>query len=163
MQYAFHYDKLCYCCARNVNSPWPKKKGVAENKTCSPITGIIWNKKKQSKTKLRWWWKNITHQNKLRWLSRNTNKMQLCNRIYYSKVFWRLNMFQAAYRSSSGVLNCICSLWFIYARGDWSLSRFSGNWNNKFYYKAASCWYFYWVVYDARIHEYQTEVIMGTK
>jgi hypothetical protein len=27
--------------------------------------------------------------------------------------------------------------------------------NNKFYYKAASCWYFYWVIYDARIHEYQ--------
>ena len=28
-------------------------------------------------------------------------------------------------------------------------------WNNKFYYKAASCWYFYWIIYDARIHEYQ--------
>ena len=28
-------------------------------------------------------------------------------------------------------------------------------WNNKFYYKAASCWNFYWVIYDARIHEYQ--------
>jgi hypothetical protein len=28
-------------------------------------------------------------------------------------------------------------------------------WNNKFYYKAASCWYFYWVIYDERIHEYQ--------
>jgi len=28
-------------------------------------------------------------------------------------------------------------------------------WNNKFYYKAASCWYFYRVIYDARIHEYQ--------
>ena len=27
-------------------------------------------------------------------------------------------------------------------------------WNNKFYYKAASCWYFYWIMYDARIHEY---------
>jgi len=39
-----------------------------------------------------------------RWLSRNTNKMQLCNRIYYSKVYWRLNMFQAAHRSSSGAL-----------------------------------------------------------
>jgi len=33
-------------------------------------------------------------------LSRNTNKMQLCNRIYYSKVYWRLNMFRAAHRSS---------------------------------------------------------------
>ena len=46
--------------------------------------------------------------------SRNTNKMQLCNRICYSKVYWRLNMFRAAHRSSSGALNCVCSLWFIY-------------------------------------------------
>ena len=37
-----------------------------------------------------------------RLLSRNTNKMQLCNRIYYSKVYWRLNMFRAAHLSSSG-------------------------------------------------------------
>jgi hypothetical protein len=51
-------------------------------------------------------------------LSRNTNKMQLCNRIYYSKVFWRLNMFRAAQCSSSGALNCICSLWFICPYGD---------------------------------------------
>jgi len=48
-----------------------------------------------------------------RLLSRNTNKMQLCYRIYYSKVFLRLNMFRGAHRSSSGALNCICSLWFI--------------------------------------------------
>ena len=40
-----------------------------------------------------------------------TNKMQPSNRIYYSNVYWRLNMFRAAYRSSSGALNCICSLW----------------------------------------------------
>jgi hypothetical protein len=44
--------------------------------------------------------------------------MQLCNRIYYSKVYWRLNRFRAAHRSSSGALNCICSLWFIYPCGD---------------------------------------------
>jgi hypothetical protein len=31
-------------------------------------------------------------------LSRNTNKMQLCNRIYYSKVYCRRNMFRAAHR-----------------------------------------------------------------
>jgi len=43
-----------------------------------------------------------------------TNKMQLCNRIYYSNVYWRLNMFRAPHRSSSGALNCICSLWFTY-------------------------------------------------
>jgi len=30
--------------------------------------------------------------------------MQLCNRIYYSTVHWQLNMFRAAYRSSSGAL-----------------------------------------------------------
>ena len=30
--------------------------------------------------------------------------MQLCNRIYYSTVHWRLNMFRAAHRSSSGAL-----------------------------------------------------------
>ena len=47
-------------------------------------------------------------------LSKNTNKMQLCNRIYYYKIYWRLNMFRAAYHSSSGASNCICSLWFIY-------------------------------------------------
>jgi hypothetical protein len=33
-----------------------------------------------------------------------TNKMQPCNRIYYSTVHGRLNMFRAAYRSSSGAL-----------------------------------------------------------
>ena len=69
------------------------------------------------------------------------------------KFFWRLNMFRAAYRSSSGALNCIFNLWFICPYGDRPLPRLSGN--NKFYYKAASCWYFYWVIYDARIHEYQ--------
>ena len=59
-------------------------------------------------------------------LSRNANKMQRYNRIYYSKVYWRLNMFRAAYRSSSGALNSICSLWFIYTCGDQPLSRLSG-------------------------------------
>jgi len=46
------------------------------------------------------------------------NKMQPYNRIYYSTVHWRLDMFRAAYRSSSGALNCICSLRFIYTCGD---------------------------------------------
>ena len=63
-----------------------------------------------------------------RWLSRNTNKMQLCNRIYYSKVHWRPNMFRAAHRSSSGALNRICSLWFIYPCGVQSLPRLRGKW-----------------------------------
>jgi len=62
-------------------------------------------------------------------------------------------MFRAAHRSSSGALNCTYRLWFIYPCGDRPLSR--PNENNKFYYKDASCWYFYWVIYDVRIHEYQ--------
>jgi hypothetical protein len=55
--------------------------------------------------------------------------MQPCNRNYYSKIYWRLNMFLAAYRSSSEALNCICSLWFIYPCGDRPLSRLGGKWH----------------------------------
>jgi len=32
-------------------------------------------------------------------------------------------MFHDAHRSSSGALNCIYSLWFIYPYGDWPLPR----------------------------------------
>jgi len=53
--------------------------------------------------------------------------MQPCNRIYYFKIYWRLNMFRAAYRLSSGASNCICSLWFIYTCADRPLSRLGGN------------------------------------
>jgi len=52
--------------------------------------------------------------------------MQPCKRTYHSKVYWKLNMFRAAHRSSSGALNCICSLWFIYPCGERPLSRLSG-------------------------------------
>jgi len=34
-------------------------------------------------------------------------------------------MFRATHRSSTGALNCICSLWFIYPCGDRLLSRLS--------------------------------------
>jgi hypothetical protein len=44
-----------------------------------------------------------------------TNQMQPCNRIYYSRVYWRLNMFRATCRLSSGALNCIYSL-LLYTR-----------------------------------------------
>jgi len=54
--------------------------------------------------------------------------MQPCNRIYYSKIYWRLNMFRAAYRSLSGAQNCICNLWFIYTCGDRPLSRLGEKW-----------------------------------
>jgi len=57
--------------------------------------------------------------------------MQPCNRIYYSNIHWRLNTFRAAHRSSSGALNCICSLWFTYACGDRPLSSLSGNWSSS--------------------------------
>jgi hypothetical protein len=46
--------------------------------------------------------------------------------MYYSKIYWRLNMFRAAYRSSSWAPNCVCSLWFIYPCGDQSLSSLGG-------------------------------------
>jgi len=52
--------------------------------------------------------------------------MQPFIRIYYFKIYWRLNMFRAAYRSSSGAPNCICSLWFIYTCGDRPFSRLGG-------------------------------------
>jgi hypothetical protein len=54
-----------------------------------------------------------------------TNKMQPCNIIYHSSVYWSLNMFRVAHRSSSGVLNCICSLLFTYTCGDRPLSSLS--------------------------------------
>jgi hypothetical protein len=38
-----------------------------------------------------------------------TNKMQPCVTIYYSTVHWRLDMFQAAYRSSSGALTVLAA------------------------------------------------------
>ena len=61
------------------------------------------------------------------WISRNNQQDAPCNRIYYSKIYWRLNMFRAAYRSSSGAPNCIYSLWFIYPCGDRPLSSLGGN------------------------------------
>jgi len=40
-------------------------------------------------------------------------------------------MFRVAYRSSSGALNCVCSLWFIYTCGDRLLSRLSRKWERE--------------------------------
>ena len=54
--------------------------------------------------------------------------MQPCNRIYYSNVYWRLNMFRTAHRSSSGALNCILSLWFTYTCGERPLSSLTQTW-----------------------------------
>ena len=58
-------------------------------------------------------------------LSRNTNMMQLVIEFIIPKIYWGLDMFRVADRSSSGTLNCICSLWFIYPCGDRPLSRLS--------------------------------------
>jgi len=111
--------------------------------------------------------------------------MQPCNRIYYSTVYWRLNMFRAAYWSSSGALTVFAAsglhthvvtgrsqVWvgtqfplrLDYGRSThgyinqrlqvqlellmmsgmpletcWAINE---RWNNKFYYKFASCWLF---------------------
>ena len=84
--------------------------------------------------KILWLFKKSFHQQEIHNLSRlyslvsrNTNKMQFYSRIYYSKVYWRLNMFRAAHRSSSWALNCICSIWLICPYGDRSLPRLSGH------------------------------------
>jgi hypothetical protein len=108
-----------------------------------------------------------------------TNKMQPCNRIYYFTVHWRLNMFWAAYRSSSWALTVFAAcgdrpysslgtgqfpLWLDYGRSPHTYVNqrlqihleiltmsgvpletcwaFNERWNNKLYYKVASCWLF---------------------
>jgi hypothetical protein len=40
--------------------------------------------------------------------------MRPCNSIYYSKVYWMLDMFLTAYRSSSGALNYLLPLVYIH-------------------------------------------------
>jgi len=47
-----------------------------------------------------------------------TNKIQLGNGIYYSSVRYKLNMFRAIRRPSSGASTATCSLWFTYVCGD---------------------------------------------
>jgi hypothetical protein len=40
----------------------------------------------------------------------------------------------------------------------WAIKK---HWNNKFYYTAASCWFFLWILcYDARIHEHQVSLVI---
>ena len=95
--------------------------------------------------------------------------MQPCNRIYYSTVHWQLNMFRAAYRSSSVALTVFAAsgyirMWWPAGRAPHAyvnqrlqiqleLLMMSGmplktcwavneRWNNKFCYKVASCWLF---------------------
>jgi len=101
--------------------------------------------------------------------------MQPCNRIYYSTVHWRLNMFRAAYRSPSGALTVYAafSLRLDYGRSPHAYANqrlqiqlellmisgmpletcwaFNERWNNKFYYKVASCWLF--LLSQTKMHE----------
>jgi hypothetical protein len=79
-------------------------------------------------------------------LSRNTKKMQLCNKIYYFEVYWRLNIFRAAHRSSSGALNSICSVWFIYPCGDRSLPWLNGKFPTQPWQRTITTW-----VYKAEV------------
>jgi hypothetical protein len=51
-------------------------------------------------------------------IKKNPTRCNNVSEFYYSTVHWRLNMFLAAYRSLSGALNSIWSLWFTYACGD---------------------------------------------
>jgi hypothetical protein len=60
--------------------------------------------------------------------------MQPCNRMYYSNVYWRLSL---ELLMMSGVPLETC----------WAFSK---RWNNKFYYKVASCWLF--LVIQFRFH-----------
>jgi len=109
-----------------------------------------------------------------------TNKMQPCNRIYYSTIYWRLNMFRAAHRSSSVALTVFAAsglhthavtgrsqVWVptqtrlrpvttrvckpeaanteLLMMNGMPLETcwaFNERWNNKVYYKVASCWLF---------------------
>jgi hypothetical protein len=107
--------------------------------------------------------------------------MQPCNRIYYSTVHWRLNMFRVAHRSSLGAVTAFAAsdlhphvvtgrsqislpLRLDYGRSPHAYVNqrlqiqlellmmsgvpletcwtFDERWNNKFYYKVASCWLF---------------------
>jgi len=138
--------------------------------------------------------------------------MQPCNRIYYSTVPWRLNMFRAAYHSSSGALTVFAAsglhtyvvtgrsqVWVgtlptqnFPLRLDYSRSphvyvnqslliqlellmmsgmplktcwAFSEQWNNKFYYKFASCWLFLLIhttMHGSMIIRFKSDISMTT-
>jgi hypothetical protein len=130
-------------------------------------------------------------------LSRNTNKMQLCNRIISFQSFlkaehvlsgtplnirssklyfqplvyismWWPAVVKAEWENHSALATtghhmgiqsrgCKYSLELLMMSGVLLETCWASNklWSNKFYYKAACCWYFYWVIYDERIHEHQ--------
>jgi hypothetical protein len=55
------------------------------------------------------WRKIFFHESKRLFSVETTNKMQPCNRIYYSTVHWRLNMLRAACCSSSWALTVLAA------------------------------------------------------
>ena len=69
-----------------------------------------------------------------------TNKMQPCNRIHRSTVHLRLNMFRAAYDSSSGVLT-VFAVSGLHTHVVTGRSQVCVG-TDDFYYKIASCWLF---------------------
>ena len=71
---------------------------------------VIWRRDKTERSNSSKMWHSNKILTMLPFSVEITNKMQPCNRIYYSEVYWRLKMFRAAHRSSSGALNCICRL-----------------------------------------------------
>jgi hypothetical protein len=77
----------------------------------------------------------------------------------------RVKLAKTGHGQQSSTLVCIYVVWLLfvlfYVLFVWKCVLPPGD-NpiavNKYiisFYKAASCWYFYWVIYDARIHEYQ--------
>ena len=81
------------------------------------------------------------------WLSRNN---QPCNRIYYSTVYWRLNL-QFPLRLDYGRsphayvnqrLKILLELLMMSGMPLETCWAFNERWFNKFYYKVASCWLF---------------------
>jgi len=80
--------------------------------------------------------------------------MQPCNRIYYSKIHWRLNMFRAAYRSSSWATEAANTVWSSWW---WAVCRSKhaepsinvGIINSITRLHLVGC--FYWLVFKGRI------------
>jgi hypothetical protein len=72
-----------------------------------------------------------------------TNQMQPCNRIYYSTVYWRLNTFRAAHRSSSSGALTVFAASGLHTHVVTGRSQvWVGTVNSKFCYKVASGWLF---------------------
>jgi hypothetical protein len=52
----------------------------------------------------------------VQFIKKKSNKMQQCTKILLFHIYMKLNMLRATHRPSSGVYNCIGSLW-LFIRG----------------------------------------------